>query len=330
MKEKILTIVHDSRVRVDGGVCGSYSSLNNIIREYIILKKIYVEKTAKKHVFAEPIYKIIANKKDIMDKINKLDLEALKLMNKNCDEYSDFYKIIFTDGTFISLLADDLNEELKIKLDSFFENNEFLGDSSEKFIDKPPILDFTKKDYNEKLDILKQISYNIIKKNKKGFFRLIASDCEIIIKNTNKKIVGKNEFKKYILSITGIFNFNIPYFTSSEYYGFINNLGESDILLNVSYYNKNKDERINKYLIFTIENKRISKIDIYEEDKIVAKKLNDIAINYIKAKKYDDLNEEISINIKNDDKTYNELLESLFPSRGTTTSFKDIRRKDNF
>ena len=327
MKEKILTIVHDSRVRVDGGVCGFYSSLNNIIREYIILEKIYVEKTAKKHVFAEPIYKIIANKKDIMDKINKLDLEALKLMNKNCDEYSDFYKIIFTDGTFISLLADDLNEELKIKLDSFFENNEFLGDSSEKFIDKPPILDFTKKDYNEKLDILKQISYNIIKKNKKGFFRLIASDCEIIIKNTNKKIVGKNEFKKYILSITGIFNFNIPYFTSSEYYGFINNLGESDILLSVSYYNKNKDERINKYLIFTIENKRISKIDIYEEDKIVAKKLNDIAINYIKAKKYDDLNEEISINIKNDDKTYNELLESLFPSRGTTTSFKDIRRK---
>ena len=71
-------------------------------------------------------------------------------------------------------------------------------------------------------------------------------------------------------------------------------------------------------------------VDIYEEDKIVAKKLNDIAINYIKAKKYDDLNEEISINIKNDDKTYNELLESLFPSRGTTTSFKDIRRKDNF
>ena len=70
MKEKILTIVHDSRVRVDGGVCGFYSSLNNIIREYIILEKIYVEKTAKKPPFLQNQYiKLLPIKKILWIKL---------------------------------------------------------------------------------------------------------------------------------------------------------------------------------------------------------------------------------------------------------------------
>lgn len=328
-EEKILTIIRDSRIKIDGGVRGYYSSLNNIIKEHIIFKELYTEKTSKRHVYSEPIYKIIA-KKNIIDKINKIDLETLKLMNKKCDEYSDFYKIIFTNGKFISFLSDDLTDKIKEQLDSLFENDEFLGNSSEKFIDIPPILDFTKTDYNEKLDMLKSISYSINHKNKKAFFKLVQSNCEVNIKKTNTKILGKRNFKKYVLSITGIFNFKIPYFTSSEYYGFVNDFNESDILLKISYYQRDKHERVNKYLVFTFLNSKISKIEIFDENEIIAKKLNDVAISFIKAQKYNDLNEDISNKIKNDNKSYRELLENLFPSQGTTTNLKDIRKKDNF
>ena len=64
--DEILSIQHDSRINKDGGVVGSYNSINNLIREQPIYKSIYVESTRIRHVYSSPVFYIVKDRERII------------------------------------------------------------------------------------------------------------------------------------------------------------------------------------------------------------------------------------------------------------------------
>ncbi len=324
--DEILSIIHDGRINKDGGVIGSYNSIHNLIRNEPIYKSIYVENTRKSHVYSEPVYRIVEDKKRIINKLKKLDLEVLELMNEKCLNNSDFYEIIFMSGKKIQISSEKIPSNTKILLDDIIENNEYSGTTSEKFIDYPPILNYLTNNMNEKIDALEYISQCAINKKVNRFIKILSKNCICNIQYKNVKILGKEKISKYIKSFVGFLNFNIPYFVSSNIYGYINVYNQSDILLCISYYDRKKKGRFDRYISFEFKDGIIIKIEIYKKNEITAKKLNDVAISYIRTLKYDELNKEIVNNVKNNNKSYQELLEIAFPSKGIRTNMRDIRK----
>ncbi len=323
-KKEILTIIHDERLEQDGGIVGSLVSLNNIIRKIVIYKGIYVESTSHSHVFSDPIYYIINNKDNILKMMDKIDFDALELMNEKCEMYSNYYEIITITGNRITIPAFKLDKITKENLDNLIENNEYVGKTSEKYLDYPPILNYTNTIIEEKINSLEQIVLYVEQKNKKNFYKMLDDNCTYTYEN--KKLMNKKEIKKHINSITGYLNFNNPYSNGAYYCGYINKDNQSDILIEVSYYSRPLKTRINKYFVFEFNNNKIVNILVFNKDSIVAKQLNGTALYFVKNRTYNEIDSEMVTKIKKDNKTYQEMLNDLFPPTGTRTKMNSIRK----
>lgn len=320
--EEIFLIGHDTRRRVDGGIKGTYTSLRNLVRNLVIYESFYVEHTRHSHALAEPIYKIIKNKELILRKLKDIDFNALELKNEEIDD-EECYIIQTISGRKITILANKLTNEEKEKIDDLLENNEYAGDTSRKYIDQLPFLNYTNIDLNKKIDNFEMIKSYIENKDK-HFLKLIDKECICFLED-GKKLLNRSQIKKYISSIIGNFGFKLRYAVSVEFYGFINN-DKSDIMLQVHYYTTQNDR--GKYILIDFEinsEGRIKTIKFINKSSIIGKELNDVAIKFVKNKTYDDFNEEIANEVKGSDLTWNEFLNKHFSSTGTRTKMSDIR-----
>lgn len=322
----ILTVTHDGRIKKDGGYIGYYRSLCNLFRDDIVYKEIYVEKTKYSHSYSQPITRLINNKRNVLSKLNDINFDYFIKNNTNCDKYSNYYEIITVDGDIYQIMASQMDKDIKKQIDDLLDSIKCGSDVSEKNLDYPPILKFDQDIYNQKLKYLIKIMGYVEHKKKSLLFKMMDKDCRYHIVDEKGIVVGKRNIKKYINSIAGFLNHRIQYFVSADLCGFINN-DKSDLILEISYYSKILQDRIDKYAYFQLSPKgKINKIIVYSKDSIVAKRINDIGIEYLRLGIYNEYNEEIAFNIKSSNKTGGEILESLFPQKGTVTHFKDIKK----
>lgn len=323
--KEILSITHDKRIKRDGGYIGYCDSLLNLIREKPIHKLIYSEKTNTSHVFCEPTYKYVDNKQDLIKKLKKIDFSVFIDLNMTCQDFTDYYQIETISGQTFKVLSSKLDNEIKNQINDLMDNFKEGDNASSKQIDQGPILVYNKDIFDNKLRYLLLIKKYIDNKKKRKIYKMFDNNCKLV--NNDIVIEGKNYIKKYINNIFGIFNQNIKYYVVAYICGFINN-GISDILLNISFFSKVQNNRIDKYVYFTLsELGKISNIKIYSMDDIIAKKINELGIELIKLGIYDEFNEEVSTKIKESNITFDEWVNKMFPQRGTKTSFKDIMMK---
>ena len=322
--EEIFLIGHDTRRSVDGGIKGSFTSLNNLVRDLVIYEYFYVEHTKHSHALAEPIYKIIDNKELILNKMNNIDFDALELKHEEIDD-GECYVIKTISGRKITILEKKLTNEEKEKLDDLLENNEYVGETSRKYIDQLPFLNYTKVDLNKKIDNLEIIKGYITNKDKQ-FLKLIDKECVCFLED-GRKLLNRSQIKKYICSIIGILGIKLRYSVSANFYGFINN-DKPDIMLRVHYYTTQNDR--GKYILMDFEinsEGRIKTIKLKNNDLTIGKELNDVAIKYVRTKEYDDFNDDIANEVKGSNITWSEFVKKNFSSSGTKTTLADIRLK---
>ena len=328
-KKDLLSITYNAILPVDGGQKGYKESLCNLVSENIIYSMITVESTKIRHLFTEPSYEIVDNKNDILQKINKIDFNKLELMSTNDEEVirnNKYYEFETISGTNIKILESKLSEKDNELLQDLFNNLKISGKTSEKFIMDAPILDYTnsKIEFQNEINTMKSIAKSISNKNK-DFYTFIDKNVACITNHREYK--GRRKLKKYVNSITGIFNFGIMG-VGSHICGYINEKYESDVILEIDYYSKKEKSWITKYAKININSdNQVIQIRLYNENQIVAKQLNDKAINFVINHIYDDLNDEIVSETLKENKTWQEYLSSTFSNNGTKTTFNNLNIK---
>lgn len=323
----ILCISHDSRRSVDGGIVGFIHSVNNLIRDKVVYKAVYVENTRNSHVFAEPSYFFIKNKSGLLKKIEKLDIQKIIMSSSICESNSDFYEIIYTSGNCIRVLSEKLDPKLRKQLEDIIENNEYSGSTSEKYIDEAPILNYLDLNINSKLSFYNLMKSLIERKKKKEFLNYLSDDCKLFVDRTHSSVSGKSNVKKYINNYAGVFNQKIKYEIVTSIYGYTNKKGESDILIGVDHFHKGENSRKVICLNLDINDGKIYSVTIYNRENNKMKKLNDVALNYLEKNSLNEFDEDVSLNIKNNNLSYDEWLNANFQPSGTRTYSRDIMKK---
>ena len=327
----ILNIKHIRREEKDGGVETSENSLYNLCRDKVIYKSMSYVNTKKQHIFSEPYFGLIVDKNNIIEKMEKINFEAIIMLNSKYKEYSEYYEIELKNGKIYRIQLSDIEEKIRFKLEDLIEKNKCIGNVSSKLIEESPFLIFKESDLNKKIDYLKNVSEAFCQKNFKVFYNLLDKDCRMEIHDSKNMIMDKKtDIVRYHKNVFGFFNFNIYGYVSADFYGFLSNNGKSQIALNISYLNRGKNE-YRKEFIYNIdinEKNKICNINVYEKKDIPCKKLNNKAIEYIRDCRYDDEDEEMVIEINGCNKTYSEFMDETFGSKnkGTQTYLNTIKK----
>ena len=95
----ILNIKYIKREEKDGGIESLECSLYNLCRNKVIYKSMSYVNTKKQHIFSEPYFGLIVDKNNIIEKMEKINFEAIIMLNSKYKEYSEYYEIELKNGS---------------------------------------------------------------------------------------------------------------------------------------------------------------------------------------------------------------------------------------
>lgn len=322
---EILSIMHDSRILTEDGEFGELRELLNLPKEKIIFKYYSVEKTSNKRIYCGPYFSFIDDKKLIVSKLKKIDFEKINNYNEECEEHTNYYRIIDIHGFSVSFKSENIEEDLRKKIDDLLDISIKNEKNVEEYIEKSPLLNYTESNIVDKIDFLQKIEPYIEHNDISEFLKYVDENC-IYNNLKEEEIKGKKNIKKHLKKLIGFHNSKIKYDTWVDYYGYLNKQKESDILLKVTYYLKKANNRIENLVIFKIDNNLITDITIFSEKslnyfKYRVKRIDKEILNLVKYKIYNDFDESTSNIIKRYLMVYKENHNPLYGPFGTKEKF---------
>lgn len=191
---EILSIMHDSRILIEDGESGELRELLNLPREKTIFKYYSVEKTSNKRIYGGPYFSFVNDKKLIISKLKKIDFEKINNYNEECEEHTNYYRIIDIHGFSVSFKSENIEEDLRKIIDDLLDIPIKNEKNVEEYIEESPLLDYTESNIVDKIDFLQKIEPCIEHNDISEFLKYVDENC-IYNNLKEEKIKGKKNIK---------------------------------------------------------------------------------------------------------------------------------------